>query len=521
MPIQVLSADETIFADQDPIAFWPTKPEQQAQRLNPMCLPAIRPSFMMRKDDPIFTIGSCFARNVEKQLIVEGFNVAAAQFPNICAEEGVNIRDDVLNKFVAASIYNEIRWALDPGASFDEDSFVSVGRDRFVDMQLAHGMIPAKIETVRAVRRAVSRYMAMLRDAKIIVITLGLAEAWYDRQLGIYLNRAPQKLSAELFPNRFELHVLSYDDIVAALENIIDCLKAHGREDFRIILTVSPVALGMTWTEDDALVANCYSKSVQRAAAAYIYKKHECVDYLPSYESVTLSDRRIAWRADAAHVADEAVRMNVLRMLYAYTGIQGTEEEDQKRAVALQLVRDADVANREGRAADAMRAVLLAKETAPNEVAVSYKLGELLVADRRFEEAIPELERAHSLGGARYGAADKLGLALMKVGRARDAIPYLEEAVALRLKASKAPRYLAEAYAATGERERALDFLLNRAIPEADKKASLAFTAATLLFKLGRIHEAADMAKVAVAEAPDVEKFVAFQHHLAELQNAA
>jgi tetratricopeptide (TPR) repeat protein len=42
------------------------------------------------------------------------------------------------------------------------------------------------------------------------------------------------------------------------------------------------------------------------------------VDYYPSYESVVLSDRKAVWEADLVHVTDEAVAMNVGRMLDRY-----------------------------------------------------------------------------------------------------------------------------------------------------------------------------------------------------------
>jgi len=44
----------------------------------------------------------------------------------------------------------------------------------------------------------------------------------------------------------------------------------------------------------------------------------ERVDYFPSYESVTLSDRSLAWRDDLIHVKPEIVATNVGRMAAAY-----------------------------------------------------------------------------------------------------------------------------------------------------------------------------------------------------------
>jgi hypothetical protein len=47
-------------------------------------------------------------------------------------------------------------------------------------MQLAAGLMPASKETMFAMRRATLAYMKMMQKAKVVILTLGLAEAWYD-----------------------------------------------------------------------------------------------------------------------------------------------------------------------------------------------------------------------------------------------------------------------------------------------------------------------------------------------------
>lgn len=56
---------------------------------------------------------------------------------------------------------------------------------------------------------------------------------------------------------------------------------------FRVLLTVSPVPLTATYTEDHVLLATTYSKSVLRAVVGAFCDKNENIAYFPSYEMVT------------------------------------------------------------------------------------------------------------------------------------------------------------------------------------------------------------------------------------------
>src|SRR5206468_12443076 len=107
---------------------------------------------------------------------------------------------------------------------------------------------------------------------------------------------------------------------------------ARGHPDLRMLVTVSPVAMSTTFTGGEVLVANSYSKAVQRAAVEAFVRRHDNVDYFPSFESVMLSDRRQAWRDDQAHASDAIVRLNVLRMIEAYAAEE--EEDTSESAVA-------------------------------------------------------------------------------------------------------------------------------------------------------------------------------------------
>ena len=52
---------------------WPERNE--TNRLEPVCQPLYTPSFKIKQDDKIFTLGSCFARNIENHMVGHGLDV--------------------------------------------------------------------------------------------------------------------------------------------------------------------------------------------------------------------------------------------------------------------------------------------------------------------------------------------------------------------------------------------------------------------------------------------------------------
>lgn len=455
MPLDIYSYEQTGLHRDKSTFGWPRDREAQLQRLTPFCKPQMRPSVRFSKTDLIFTIGSCFARNVENQLIIEKYNVAARQFPEICATAGVEIEAAILNKFVAHSVANEIEWALDPSTHVPDDIIVEVVNGKYLDMQLAPGFRPMALEKVKAIRSAINAYMRLVRDASVIILTLGLAEAWYDVETKLYLNTPPMKQSVERYPNRFQLHVLDYNDIIAALERLLSALDRFGRTGYRLLLTVSPVAMGSTFTAEDVLVANCYSKSVQRAAAEHIVRKYSQVDYIPTYESVMLSERGLAWKDDCAHVSDEIVRINVRRMLDAY-GDQSSNDDEASRAKGLELVRRALALMEAGKIEEAGIAFLEARGAAPDEPIVRLRFGKFLLDNKRFYEAELELKAAYELGAGPYDAAFLYGRVLFFNKRIAEAEPYLQEAVRAQPNRVGVRRFLSRALDRLGRRPEAI-----------------------------------------------------------------
>ena len=296
-------------------AFWPGR-SADPTRLEPYCGPWFTPSFSLVPAEPVFTIGSCFARNIERHLRRLGYKTPTNDY---VPQELVGLPlDGFMNKFTPHSMLNEVRWALAPEEAPDPAHSLIAQRDgTFIDGQLM-SKIAVTHERGMERRREITDVFQKIRDCRVTVITLGLVEAWYDKKADLYLNRALPKDCAELEPGRFELHVLDYNELHSATRQLIKLILERGHPQSRIVLTVSPVPLTATFTDNDVVTANMYSKSVLRAVAEHIVREFDAVDYFPSYESVMLSDRNLTWLDDLVHVRDEIVSLNVARMAVAY-----------------------------------------------------------------------------------------------------------------------------------------------------------------------------------------------------------
>jgi tetratricopeptide (TPR) repeat protein len=298
---------------------WPCRGEI-GSRLEPLAKPGFKPSFDLVAGERVFTIGSCFARNVENALEKCGFQLPTRAIIRV-DPQFAQIGQNILNNYGVPSILNELRWALDPAYPFSEEmAFFEVTPGKFVDAHLNQAIRPAPIEVVRARRRAIQAAYQAIGDCRVIIMTLGLAECWYDRLTSTYLNTPPRRALIRVHGDRFELHVLGYEEVLAGLSETFDLIRRYGHPDHRVILTVSPVPLGATFRSDDVMSANSYSKAVLRTVAEVIALGNDRVDYYPSFESVMLSSRDAAFEDDLVHPTARMIELNTSRMIRAYVG---------------------------------------------------------------------------------------------------------------------------------------------------------------------------------------------------------
>jgi hypothetical protein len=412
---------------------WPDG-RRDTRRLTGVVSVDFEPTFTIEPGEAIFTVGSCFARNIERRFSTLGFQVPALEVSLPEEERASDVVNDILNKYPPHSILNEFRWALDPEFPFQEASYLAMKNGRWHDPHLAGNVAPASLERVKERRAMVEAIYRQAANCRVVVVTLGLVEAWLDHTTGLYLNEAPPKAVVLAEPDRFTLEILSVADIMEALEALHVLLGRFGHPDFRLLVTVSPVPLKATFTGRDALLANTYSKSALRVAVEMFALGHPNVDYFPSYEIVTLTNRSSAFIQDNRHVTSSVVDEIVDRVVEAYC--PGLDPDDggvgARRSQALldDLLRQEKWLEA-GRIYEALARRQRYLRWGMTEFSYHFDFGRTLLRGGALAEAHAQLARAVELDPSSIHATYNLGILLAKLQRPIEAEAYLRRAVTL------------------------------------------------------------------------------------------
>ena len=268
--------------------------------------PIITPGFKLKREDKLFAIGSCFARGIEAALVGKKMEVLsrAKEFDSFRTRNNeTNL--GFTNKYNTFSIYNELRWALDPAAEFPRESLVDIGNGIFYDPHTNPTLEVVGLEETLRRRSIINLVTRRIVQCRVVIITLGLVEVWRDKIANIFVNTTPIPEALRSHPDRYEFHITNFAQNLSNLERIHRLLSQFGHPDVQVVVTVSPVPLMATFSTEDVVLANTYSKSLLRTVAQEWAAAHENVHYFPSYEIVQNSDRLVTWEDDLRHVKGE------------------------------------------------------------------------------------------------------------------------------------------------------------------------------------------------------------------------
>lgn len=279
---------------------------------NGVLFPEFEPSFKLEPGSAIFTIGSCFARNIEEALFPLGFSLPTASF-SVPKSEWSARPNGLLNEYNPGTIAQRIDAAL-MNEHFPDETIVASGL-LYADLMLLGTAPDVAFERIKERRNEIFQVYQSLAQCPYVVITLGFVEAWYDNLTHLFINRLPPKSLKDSQPNRFVLKILNVKQCVELLEPAINALCQRG---CKTILTVSPVPIKSTFSKSDCVTANEYSKSVLRVCAEEICHNFNYVDYFPSFEIVR-SGGLINYEADNIHIKSELVHKITRLMCEKYT----------------------------------------------------------------------------------------------------------------------------------------------------------------------------------------------------------
>ncbi|HET6442543.1 MAG TPA: GSCFA domain-containing protein [Phycisphaerae bacterium] len=140
----------------------------------------------------------------------------------------------------------------------------------------------------------------MLRQADLVILTIGQAEVWYSRRDGAVYSAIPPADVCDATSDAWRR--TTEKENAEALTRCLDLLAIEA-PGARTVLTLSPVPLLATFQAKEAVAADMANKRLlRRAIRRAIRERPGRADYFPSFELVRSLGRK-AWRPDGRHVS--------------------------------------------------------------------------------------------------------------------------------------------------------------------------------------------------------------------------
>lgn len=275
-----------------------------------------KPKFSLNKAQRVFTIGSCFAREIENKLasmgvkvILAGKGVQRKYFESWTsgpdAPGATDLSAGVFNKYTVSSIWHDVRRTL-RNEDYVNEGLIELAADRWFDPH-ASGLRLQPLSVALENRAVIREGLAELKDSDVVFITLGQTESWVDADSGLSMNSHPGPIWLKKFGKRFEFVDESFDATFAQLRATVELIRELCGADIKFIVTVSPVPFNATFRGDDVVVSHTATKAKLRTVAEELARTYEFVDYFPSYEIVVNTPRALAWMDDGMHVNSKMV----------------------------------------------------------------------------------------------------------------------------------------------------------------------------------------------------------------------
>jgi len=241
----------------------------------------------------VATAGSCFAQHIARYLRKRGYSVldeepAPVGMPaEVASQHGYGLFSArFANIYVVRRLLQLLQEAT---GTFQPQDWIWEHKGRFYDA-LRPSVEPEGLASADEVRTHRERHLRaclrMIRKTDVFVFTLGLTEAWIHKASGTVYASAPSSPSGQYDPDQ---HIFKNFGVAEIYNDFVE-LRSIAKSinpDIKFLLTVSPVPLTATASDEHVLVATTYSKSVLRAVAGELYANFDDIDYFPSYEFIS------------------------------------------------------------------------------------------------------------------------------------------------------------------------------------------------------------------------------------------
>lgn len=296
------------YSEQPARAFWKTAMAgQDPGRLGDL----YRRKFEIRPQDRIATAGSCFARHLSGALGANGYRVMDVE-PGPPWLDDATLRAHGYGLFSAryGHIYTARQLLQLAREAFGEGEPCEIAWTRKGRWYDAHrpGVDPNGLESEEEVRALRADHLAHVREMfetlNVFAFTLGLTEAWQDAAATTVFPTAPGTIAGTWDEARYRFVNFTAAEVLDDLRAFRALLARHNRHA-RMIVSVSPVALTATATDEHVLTASTGAKAVLRAAAGELAATDPGVDYFPAFELIASpATRGIHFGADMRTVSE-------------------------------------------------------------------------------------------------------------------------------------------------------------------------------------------------------------------------
>lgn len=267
------------YNSQPETAFWSTAVRHPLSDSGRICIEPIMTS--ADNTATVCSAGSCFAQYIGKELLDRGLAYVKSDYSGERAES-----------FGLGNVYTtrQLRQWLEFASGIRVWTRDNCCRDAdgYRDLLLPQHEALATVEMLEERREEIGRELRKhLEISSLFIFTLGLTEYWKNTATEV-LPVCPGTVAGEYDPANHHHMNLSYSDVVEDLKEIETIIREFN-PDIRMILTVSPVPLTATATDQHVLVANARSKATLRAAVDEFTGRSEISSYFPSYELMTFN----------------------------------------------------------------------------------------------------------------------------------------------------------------------------------------------------------------------------------------
>jgi len=285
--------------------------------------------FSIGANTRIATAGSCFAQHIGRSLKQHNFNIldlepAPDSLPaHRHADYGYSLYSARYGNIY--TIRHLLQLANEAFERVRPMDGIWQKKDRFVDA-FRPGIEPKGFKTAGDVTSHREFHLQKCRQLfvgmDLFVFTLGLTECWIHKKSGTVFPIAPGVIAGEYDREIYEFKNLRFSELIKDFMEFRELIhEMQARADrCKFLLTVSPVPLAATATENHVLSATIYSKSVLRAVAGQLAESLSDVDYFPSFELISSHlSRGMYYGSDLRSINEEGVRA-VMNMFFSEHG---------------------------------------------------------------------------------------------------------------------------------------------------------------------------------------------------------